>query len=61
MAHNSQPSRSSPTNAIIDPSGSLNTNRLPAFTNAPTPLKNDSDNRPALSPNPQKNLGKLNL
>jgi lysozyme family protein len=39
MVHKDQQSRNSPTNEIVDPSGALQTNRMPELTNTPTPLK----------------------
>jgi len=38
IVHNASQSHDAATNAIIDPSGALATNRVPEMTNTPTPL-----------------------
>jgi hypothetical protein len=50
IVHN-QESHMSATNAIVEPSGSYNTNQIPALTNAPTPLSPDKT-PPARNLNP---------
>jgi len=54
IVHNDRPSGALATNAISEPSGSINTNRFPSLTNQPTPLAPDVKQN-----SPQPNTDKL--